>query len=463
MVDPSKYPSGLETLSHGGGAMAKVYGKTSVEQYVDRNRRSAELNTRAKAVLPGGVTRTSVYVDPFPPYVERGEGCRITDVDGNVRIDFLNNYTALILGHCPPAVTAAVQAQVTRGSAFAAPGRPEVALAELIAQRVPSVERIRFASSGTEAVMFALRLARAFTGRSEIAKAEGGFHGTSEYASVSISPDAAASGPGSAPAAVAASQGITRRVVDEVVVFPFNDADATEAILRAHRDDLAAVIVEPVLGSSGMIPARREFLERLRDLSARWGILLIFDEIITLRLAPGGAQSLYGVRPDLTVMGKIIGGGYPVAAVGGRADIMALFDPEGGRPPIPQSGTYNGNPIGMVAGSATLTQLTPAAYDRLNAMGEDLRDRLNALFRRRGVGAQATGMGSLLNLHFTDVEVTDFRTMRTGDAAKMRQVFFGLLNEGIFLAPRGLACLSTPMGESEIDAFVRATERALEG
>ena len=443
--------------------MAKVYGKSVAEQYLDRNRRSQELGDRARAVLPGGVTRTSVYFDPYPPYIERGEGCRVTDVDGNERIDFSNNYTALVLGHCHPGVAAAVHAQVARGSAFAAPTRHEIALAQAIAERVPSIERIRFASSGTEAVMFALRLARAFTGRPKIAKAEGGFHGTSEYASISIGPDIAKAGPSDAPASVAATRGITDRVVDEVVVFPFNNAEAAEAVINRHRHALAAVIVEPVLGSSGMIPARREFLERLREVTARHGILLILDEIITLRLAPGGAQSLYGVSPDLTVAGKIIGGGYPVAAFGGRAEIMALLDPAGGRPPIPQSGTYNGNPVGMVAGSATLAELTPAVYDRLNAMGEDLRARLRALFRHKGVGAQVTGTGSLLNLHFTDLEVTDFRTMRTGDAGKLRQVFLGLLNEGIFLAPRGMVCLSTPMGEPEIGAFVRATERALEG
>jgi glutamate-1-semialdehyde 2,1-aminomutase len=443
--------------------MAKVYGKSVVDQYLDRNRRSQELSERARAVLPGGVTRTSVYFDPYPPYIERGEGCRVTDVDGNERIDFSNNYTALILGHGHPGVVAAVQAQVARGSAFAAPTRHEITLAQRIIERVPSIERIRFASSGTEAVMFALRLARAFTRRSKIAKAEGGFHGTSEYASISVSPDLANAGPSTAPASVPATRGITDRVVDEVVVFPFNDADAAEALIDRHRHDLAAVIVEPVLGSSGMIPARREFLERLREATARHGILLILDEIITLRLARGGAQSLYGVSPDLTVAGKIIGGGYPVAAFGGRAEVMALLDPEGGRPAIPQSGTFNGNPVGMVAGSATLAELTPEVYDRLNAMGEDLRARLRALFRRKGVGAQVTGAGSLLNLHFTDREVTDFRTMRTGDAGKLRQVFFALLNEGIFLAPRGMACLSTRMGEPEIAAFVRATERALEG
>src|SRR5438309_534124 len=231
--------------------MAKVYGKSVVEQYLDRNRRSQELSERARAVLPGGVTRTSVYFDPYPPYIERGEGCRVTDVDGNERIDFSNNYTALILGHGHPGVVAAVQAQVARGSAFAAPTRHEITLAERIIERVPSVERIRFASSGTEAVMFALRLAKAFTGRSKIAKAEGGFHGTSEYASISVSPDVANAGPSTAPASVPATRGITDRVVDEVVVFPFNDADAADALIARHRHDLAAVIVEPVLGSSG--------------------------------------------------------------------------------------------------------------------------------------------------------------------------------------------------------------------
>ncbi len=442
--------------------MATVYGQTVFEQYLRANSRSKELNDRARSLLPGGITRTSVYFDPFPPYMERGSGCRIYDVDGNERIDFSNNYTALILGHCHPEVVTAVEAQLTRGSAFAAPSRHEVDLAGEITRRVPSVERIRFASSGTEAVMFALRAARAFTGRRKIAKAEGGFHGTSEYAMVSVSPDPARAGDARVPASLAAAQGVPDAVLEGVVVFPFNDVAATEAIIRRCRDDLAAVIVEPVLGSSGMIPARQEYLVSLREMTARYGIMLVFDEIITLRLAVGGAQALYGVVPDLTVMGKIIGGGYPVAAFGGRAEIMALLDPEGGRAAIPQSGTFNGNPIGMVAGLATLRQLTPAGYDRLNSMGDELRRRLTALFARRGVPAQVTGVGSLLNLHFTDVEVTDFRTMRTGDAERLRHVFFGLLNAGIFLAPRGMLCLSTAIGEPEIAALVRATERALE-
>jgi glutamate-1-semialdehyde 2,1-aminomutase len=442
--------------------MATVYGQTVFEQYLKANSRSQELNQRARSLLPGGITRTSVYFDPFPPYMERGSGCRIWDVDGNERIDFSNNYTALILGHCHPEVVTAVEAQVARGSAFAAPSRHEVDLAGEITRRVPSVERVRFANSGTEAVMFALRAARAFTGRRKIGKAEGGFHGTSEYAMVSVSPDPSRAGEAQAPLSLAAAQGVPDAVVEDVVVFPYNDAAATEAIIRRHRDDLAAVIVEPVLGSSGMIAARAPYLAALREITARYGIVLIFDEIITLRVAPGGAQALYGVVPDMTVMGKIIGGGYPVAAFGGRAEIMALLDPGGGRAAIPQSGTYNGNPIGMVAGLATLRQLTPAAHDRLNGMGDEVRRRLTALFARRGVPAQVTGVGSLLNLHFTDVEVMDFRTMRTGDAARLRQVFFGLLNAGIFLAPRGMLCLSTAMGEEEVAALVRATELALQ-
>jgi glutamate-1-semialdehyde 2,1-aminomutase len=442
--------------------MATVYGQAVLEQYLKANSRSKELNDRARSLLPGGITRTSVYFDPFPPYMERGSGCRIRDVDGNERIDFSNNYTALILGHGHPEVVAAVHAQVDRGSAFAAPSRHEVELAAEITRRVPSIERIRFTSSGTEAVMFALRAARAFTGRRKIAKAEGGFHGTSEYAMVSVSPDPALAGDAHAPASLAAAKGVPDAVVEDVVVFPFNDAAATEAIIRRHRDDVAAVIVEPVLGSSGMIPAQPEYLAALREITARYGIVLVFDEIITLRLAVGGAQARYGLAPDLTVMGKIIGGGYPVAAFGGQAEIMVLLDPAGGRAAIPQSGTFNGNPIGMVAGLATLRQLTPAAYDRLNEMGDEVRARLTSLFARRGVAAQVTGVGSLLNLHFTNVAVTDFRTMRTGDAARLRHVFFGLLNAGIFLAPRGMLCLSTSMGDDEIAALVRATEQTLD-
>jgi len=441
--------------------MVKEIADMVLARYLETNRRSKDLADRARSVLPGGITRTSVYFDPYPPYMERGEGCRIYDVDGNERIDFSNNYTALINGHCAPAVVAAVRDQLSRGSAFAAPTPHEVVLAELLCRRVPSVERVRFASSGTEAAMFALRAARAFTGRRKIAKAEGGFHGTSDYAAVSASPDLSRAGRTDAPVSLPDSRGLTPSVLDDVVVFPFNDIEATEACIRHHKDDLAAVIVEPVLGSAGMIPARREYLQALREITARHGILLVLDEVITLRLAPGGAQSAYGVTPDLTIMGKIIGGGYPVAAFGGRADAMALLDPAGGRPPIPQSGTYNGNPIGMAAGIATLGELTPAVYNRLNAMGEDLRGRLRAMFARRGIAAQVTGMGSLLNLHFTTVEVKDLRTARTGDADMLRTVFFGLLNEGVFLAPRGMGCLSTPMGEAEIAAFVGATERVL--
>lgn len=441
--------------------VAKVTVDPVVEQYLRANRRSKELNDHARGFLPGGITRTSVYFAPYPPYIERGVGCRIYDADGNERIDFLNNYTSLILGHSPPPVVAAVQAQLVRGSAFAAPTRQEGTLAEIICQRVPSVEQLRFANSGTEAAMFAMRVARAFTGRRKIAKAEGGFHGTSDHASVSVAPDPSRAGEAGSPVPVPDTCGLPPSVLDDVVVFPFNDLEATEGIIRRHKDDLAAVILEPVLGVGGVIPARREYLDALREATRRYGIVLIFDEVISLRVAPGGAQAMYGVMPDLTVMGKIIGGGYPVAAFGGRADIMTLMDPQESRPSIPHSGTFNGNPIGMAAGIATLNELTPLAYDRLNALGEDLRGRLRAVFARRGLPAQVTGVGSLLNLHFTGAEVKDYRTARTGDAALLRKAFFGLLNEGIFIAPRGMACLSTPMGDAEIAAFVRATERAL--
>jgi glutamate-1-semialdehyde 2,1-aminomutase len=432
-----------------------------LEQYRQMNCRSAELSERARSVLPGGITRTSVYFAPHPPYIERGLGCRIYDIDGHERVDFLNNYTSLILGHCPPSVVSAVEAQVARGSAFAAPTRQEVTLAELICERVRSVERLRFTHSGTEAVMFAIRVARAFTGRRGIAKAEGGFHGTYDAVSVSVGPDSAESGRGNAPRSVPATRGLAPGSIESVVVFPFNDIPATEAVIQQHKDDLAAVFIEPVLGVGGIIPATREYVEAIRKITRRYGILLIFDEIISLRVAPGGAQSLLEVTPDLTIMGKIIGGGYPVAAFGGRADLMALLDPSDGSAAIPHSGTFNGNPVGMVAGIATLTELTPATYDKLNGMGEDLRARLRALFTRKGLKAHVTGIGSLLNLHFTDVEPRNYRMAHARDSALLQRVFFGLLNEGIFIAPRGMVCLSTPMGEEEIGMFVRAAERAL--
>jgi glutamate-1-semialdehyde 2,1-aminomutase len=412
-------------------------------RYTSMTPRSRAFFDQAERSLAGGTTRTTVYFEPYPPAMVSGQRCWIEDLDGNRRIDFLANYTSLILGHAHPTVVAAVTQQAQRGSAFAAPTTNELRLAELICSRVPSVERLRFANSGTEATLFALRLARAFTRRDKVLIFEGGYHGTHDYA------------------AATTSAGIPDAVRGTVVSALYNDLDSVARVVGEVGDDLAAIIVEPILGSGGLIPARPEFLHGLREVTAANGSLLIFDEVISLRVAPGGAQAVYGVTPDLTTMGKIIGGGYPVAAFGGRADVMALLDPRGDGPAIPHGGTFNGNPVGTAAGIATLETLTPAEYERMNSLGDLLRGRLTALFERLGLAVQVSGMGSLFNLHFTADDIFDYRSSRAGANADSRAAMLALLNEGIYLAPRGLGAISTPMAEAEVDALVQAVERVL--
>ncbi len=432
-----------------------------VATYRDRTKRSRELFEQAGQAIAGGTTRTSVFFAPYPAYVAEAHGARLTDLDGNVLLDFVNNFTSLLHGHAWPPIVEAVERQVRRGSAYAAPSEAEVRLARLIQERLPSMERVRFTSSGSEAVMFALRLARAFTGRRKIAKFEGGFHGSHELAQISVSPAPEAAGPAAAPRSVPSSAGIPEDWAEDVLVLPYNDAAATERLLERQASRVAAVIVEPVMGAGGVIPARPEFLRALRDLTARRGILLILDEIISLRVALGGGQARYGVRPDLTTLGKIIAGGFPMAAFGGRAEVMALLDPRAGAPAIPQSGTFNAAAVCCAAGLAGYGGVTPDVQAHIDRLGEDLRARAAALFRRRGVGAQVTGVGSLFNLHFTAEPVEDYRAAARGDRARLALLALALMNRGVFLAPRGLGCISSVMTTAEVDAFLAALEAAL--
>lgn len=429
-------------------------------EYVERHPRSRDLHTRACGALPGGDTRTSTYFRPFPPYIERGAGCRLHDVDGHILLDLLANYTSMIWGSAHPAIVEAVRQQIGRGSAFAAPTEGQVVLAEMIRERLPSIERLRFANSGTEAAMNAIRAARAFTGRDKIVKIEGGYHGSSDAAEISVHPDPQAAGPAARPRPVPEGRGIPAAVAQDVQPAPFNDRDAVEAILEAHRGEIAALIVEPVLGAGGAIPPRNGFLTALREMTERLGVLLIFDEVISFRLGYHGAQGRYGVRPDLTVLGKIIGGGLPVGAFGGRAEIMALYDP--GRPAtLAQSGTFNANPITVAAGIAGLTLLTPAEIERLNGLGEALRARLGALFHHSPVAARVTGVGSLLQAHFTESEVTDYRSGAAADRALAEAFHLALLLDGVFTAPRGMMAMSLPLTQAELDEAVGAAQRFL--
>ena len=431
----------------------KVYRRTTPA--------SRALHERAVKAMPGGTTRTTTYFDPYPLYIDRGEGCRVWDADGIERIDMLGNYTAMILGHAHPKVVEAINKQAARGTAFAAANPIEVELATLLCERVPSLDLVRFCNSGTEATMFAMRLARAFTGRPKIARIEGGYHGTHDYAEVSTHPTPAEAGPADRPIARPDSIGTPEWALGGTVVLPFNNPDAAERILREEAAVVAAVILEPIIGAGGVIAATHEFLERLRSVTRQLGMLLIFDEVISLRVAPGGAQELYGVTPDLTTMGKIIGGGLPVAAFGGRAEVMDLMDPRR-EPNLPQGGTYNGNPLGMAAGVAAMKELTPDVYEDLNRKGARVKDQLTEVFASHGVPAQVNSAGSLLAIHFTDVPVVDYRTKATSNQAITHDFFLALVNHGVLMAPRAMGALSTPMGELDIQAFVDAVDAVVQ-
>ena len=430
-------------------------------EYTAKTVRSRALFEDALGVMPGGNSRTTTFFDPYPFYIERGQGAHIWDADGVDRLDFNGNYTSLVLGHATPEVVKAVQQAAEQGLSFPGPTEHEIKLAEALTRRIPSVERLRFTNSGTEATMNAIRLARAFTGRPKIAKFEGAFHGTHDWVMVSVTPDAKAAGGARRPKSIAASAGIPPAVLKHVIVLPWNDADACEAILEREASGIAAVIVDPLLGIGGIIPPADRFLARLREITERHGIVLIFDEVISFRIAMGGAQERFGVRPDLTTLGKIIGGGLPIGAFGGRRDIMDFYDPRRGGARISQGGTFNANPVTMAAGLATMNALTPDAYARLDALGDRLRGGITRLLegtRRRG---QVSGIGSLFCLHWTSTTLSDYRSSRPKDLEAPLRVFLGLLNEGILLTQRGMGACSLAMGEEDVDRFVNALARVI--
>jgi glutamate-1-semialdehyde 2,1-aminomutase len=409
---------------------------TLLDDYLARTPRSRALFERATASLPGGSSRTTVYSAPYPPYASHGAGLSFTDVDGNVYRDFLGNYTSLILGHAHPAVVAAVEAQVRRGSAFAAPTETEVELAEELRRRVPSIEHLRFTSSGTEATMFAIRAARAFTGRSLIAKFDHSYHGTHDLV-------------------MAGSPGVPDAIGGLVVELPWGDPDGIEAGLRGREVELAAIIIEPVQGAGGVRAPEPGFLAFLRDLCDRLGALLIFDEIISFRIAPGGAQEVYGVRPDLTTLGKIIAGGYPLAAFGGRADVMAIFDARQHRA-VSHGGTFNGNPVAAAAGLATLRELTPDVYERLTALGGRLSARLAERIAADGLDARVVNVGSLFQV-FRGQAGAAFAP----GAGQPSELFLGLLLDGFYLAPRGMGAIPTVATEQDVDDLADAIAHVL--
>jgi glutamate-1-semialdehyde 2,1-aminomutase len=425
-----------------------------MDEYAERRPKSRELFGRARRVMPGGDTRTITWFAPYPSFMARGEGCRMWDADGHQLLDFQSNYTSLIHGHAFPPVVEAQRAQLGMGTVFTAPLESQVRLAEMLVDRTPSVERVRFTNSGTEATMHAVRAARAFTGRDLIVKLEGGYHGSSDIFEASVEPDMEKVGDIENPVSVADSPGVPEQAMSQVLVAPFNRIDITRRIVEAHADRIAAFIMEPIQGSAGQLEPDPEYLRFVRELTRKHGIVLIFDEVVTYRVSRGGAQEYYGVTPDMTTFGKIIGGGLPVGAFGGMAEIMDLYDPA--RHILSHSGTFNGNALAMVGGATVLEHLPQGEIDRINALGARLRAGLSDAARGVGLNIWVNGVASLVNVVWSSGSVDEYRGI-----ARSREEFnvllsLGLINRGIFIAPRGMMCTSTPMDEAVIDLCVEA-------
>jgi glutamate-1-semialdehyde 2,1-aminomutase len=408
--------------------------------------RSAEIFERGKKILPGGVdspVRAFRAVGGTPLVIDRAEGARLYDVDGREYIDYVCSWGALILGHAHPDVVAAVADQAKRGTSYGMTSPLEIELAEQIAAALPSIKRLRFVSSGTEATMSAIRLARGFTKRDLILKFEGGYHGHSDSLLVEA-------GSGLATLGISSSPGVPDALAKLTLNAPYNDADAVEKIFKQHAGKFAAVIVEPVAANMGVVLPVQGFLESLREVTKRDGALLILDEVITgFRTAHGGAQKLFGIEPDLTTMGKVIGGGLPVAAYGGRADIMEMVAPLG---PVYQAGTLSGNPLAMRAGLATLPKLAvPGFYDDLNRRSTQLAEGLRAALKESGVAGSVNAVGSLMTMFFTGEEVKDYGGAKKSDTAMYAAFFREMLDRGVFIAPSQFEALFVSAAHSDAD------------
>ena len=429
-----------------------------LETYQARTHPSKELQERAMRSMPGGDTRSIAFFAPYPTFFGPGRGSIVTDSDGNEYLDLLNNYTALVHGHSHEKITAAISDQAAKGTSHAAPVELQIALAEAIVERVPALDHVRFCNSGTEAILNVVRVARAHTGRLKILKMEGGYHGMWETVQVSVetAPEGEAS-----PVGQLVGPGLSPRAAEETLVAPFNDLAAVAGLIRENKDDLAAVLVEPVMGAAGMIAPEPGFLSGLQQACRETGVLLVADEIITFRLAYGGAQSLYEIQPDLTTFGKLIGGGLPVGAFGGRADVMSVCDPRGPNP-VFHSGTFTGSAITMAAGLASLELLDESVIERINLLGERLQAGLTEVLDEVGVEGCVTGHGSVFQVHFARPPVTNYRSAHSPGDRIRPWLHLALLNRGIFTALRGLYSLSTVMNEAEVDLARTTFKDALE-
>ncbi len=419
---------------------------------------SGRLFRLAKGLIPGGVNspvRAFRSVGGTPLFIERAKGSSVRDVDGNVFIDYVGSWGPMILGHAHPKVVAAIRKAAGRGTSYGAPTPGEVGLAHLIRSAFPSIEKVRLVSSGTEAAMSAVRLARGYTGRDKIVKFEGGYHGHADAMLVSA-------GSGALTFGLPDSPGVPRETARHTLTAKFNDIASVKRLLERNRGQVAAVLVEPIPGNMGVVPPAPGFLEELRALTKRHGALLVFDEVITgFRVAFGGAQELFGIAPDLTVLGKIIGGGLPVGAFGGRRDVMDALAPEG---PVYQAGTLSGNPLAVAAGIAALTELSrKGAYAELNAKADYLAAGLARAFAGSGVPTWTNRVGSMWTTFFRKGPVTDYASAKRSDTKQYAQYFHGLLERGVYVAPSQFEAgfVSLAHSRRDLDKTIAAAKGAL--
>jgi glutamate-1-semialdehyde 2,1-aminomutase len=407
------------------------------EEYCARNPQSLAQYRAACAAMPGGNTRSAIFVEPFPLTIARGEASQLWDLDGHRYADFLAEFTAGLYGHSHPAIRRALDRALDGGWNFGAHGQAEARFAAAICARFPAIDLVRFTNSGTEANLMAVSLARAVTGRDKVLVFKGGYHGGVFYFR---------------------GKGSRINAPFQFLLAQYNDIAGTRALVMPHAQDLAAILVEPMLGGSGCIPGTREFLADLRALASETGAVLIFDEVMTSRLAPGGLQQAHGILPDMTTLGKYVGGGMSVGAFGGKASLMEWFDPRRADG-LQHAGTFNNNVLTMNAGLVGLTEIfTPERCRALNQFGDALRERLNAVARRKGLAMQFTGVGSMIGVHMTDAPIRCEADAARGDAALLDLFWFDLLARGIWFAKRGMMALSIALDDADADKLVAAVE-----
>jgi glutamate-1-semialdehyde 2,1-aminomutase len=425
--------------------------------------KSEAIYRKACEVIPGGVSRNTVFRKPFPHYADKASGCYITDIDGTERIDFANNMAALIHGHAHPAIVEAVTRQIQKGTAYTLASEIEMVFAQLLSERVKGFEKIRFVNSGTEAVMAMIKASRAFTGRPKIAKAEGTYHGTYDFAEISQTSNPSNWGEIDSPASVPLAFGTPKGVLDDVVIFPFNDIERTIAILDRQADQIACVLIDPVPHRVGLIPGNKEFIEALYTWTRKNGALLVFDEVVTFRVNYGGAQENYSVTPDITALGKIIGGGFPVGAFAGRSDVMKVLDPRETNLRFPHSGTFSANPVTMTAGYVAMDLFDREAVSKLNAMTDLAVSQAREVIRIADVPVSVTGAGSMFRFHLTPAPPASYReAYQTKEAVAVINELLDYMyfNENILMINTFSCMFSTALTRKETDRLSEGLLRA---